>query len=73
MEELDSKKSQALLDIIRALDSAKSLLGGTFRATQYSEMMSAFFYNCHEMIEDLEWVIENEIEEELNPYLTSKA
>lgn len=73
MSDLDSKQSQALLDIIESLNSAKSLIDNTFFATPYSEMMCEFFHNCKEMVEDLEWVIENEIKEELNPYLTSKS
>lgn len=73
MEELDAKKCQALLEIIQTLNLAKSLLNGRFRATQYDQMMQEFFYNCKEMVEDLEWVIENEIDVELNPYLTSKS
>lgn len=73
MEELDTKQSFALIQAIQSLKTASDLLCGNFRATQYAEMMSEFSNNCDNMVEELEWVIENEIEEEANPHLTSNA
>lgn len=73
MEELNAKQCVSLLEAIQALTSASDLLCGTFRTTQYAEMMSEISNRCNDMVEDLEWVVENEIEEQDNPHLINNT
>lgn len=59
--EFDAKQLANIQQAIQTLTAASDLLCD-FNTTSYSEMFSEFYYNCKNMAEELELVLENENE-----------